>query len=78
MFTPSSPDPLLVRLSISCYRLLLGFFPARFRCEYSPHMVQIFRDSCLTTYRRTGSPGLVPLWAYTFFDWFKIMIEERF
>ncbi len=75
---PSSPDPRFVRLSITSYRLLLGFFPARFRFEYSPHMIQVFRDSCLDTYRRTGSPGLIPLWAHALFDWFKIMIEERF
>lgn len=70
-------DPGVVALSLSCYRLLLRFFPARFRREYGHQMAQVFRDCCLHTYLRSGLPGMFGLWVHTLFDWFKILIEEQ-
>jgi hypothetical protein len=68
MFKPSSSDPALVTFSALTYRLLLMFYPTRFRREYGPHMAQVFRDCCLKTYRQYGPPGMLSLWALTLFD----------
>ena len=40
-------------------------------------MAQVFRDCCLNTYRQSGPPGMLALWALTLFDWFKTVIEEQ-
>ena len=76
MFKTTS-DPGLVTLSTSTYRLLLTFYPTRFRRAYGSHMAQVFRDCCLKTYRQSGPPGMLALWALTLFDWFKTVIEEQ-
>jgi len=73
----ASPDPSIVSLSLSVYRALLAFYPPRFKREYGPHMAQVFRDSCLKTYRQAGPPGLLSLWALTLYDWFKTVLEEQ-
>lgn len=70
-------DPGMVTLSASAYRLLLLFYPTRFRQEYGLHMAQVFRDCCLRTYRHSGPRGMLSLWALTLFDWFKTVIEEQ-
>ena len=75
MFNPS--DPGLVTFSAGTYRLLLTFYPTRFRREYGPHMAQVFRDCCLKTYRQSGLPGMFALWVRTLCDWFKTVIEEQ-
>jgi hypothetical protein len=77
IFKPTPNDPGLVTLSAATYRLLLTFYPARFRREYGPHMAQVFRDCCLNTYRQSGPPGMFALWALTLFDWFKTVLEEQ-
>ncbi len=77
MFKITTPDPGLISLSTSTYQLLLTFYPNRFRREYGAHMAQVFRDCCLNTYRQSGSPGMLALWALTLFDWFKTVIEEQ-
>ena len=73
----ATSDPQLVTLSAVVYKLLLIFYPTRFRQEYGPHMAQVFRDSCLKTYCQSGMSGFVLLWALTLFDWFKTVIEEQ-
>jgi len=78
MFKITTTDPGLVSLSTNTYRLLLTFYPNRFRREYGSHMAQVFRDCCLHTYRQSGPPGMLALWALTLFDWFKTVIEEQF
>jgi len=70
-------DPRLVRYSAHIYATLLAGYPRRFRQEYGPQMAQVFRDACLQTYRRSGPPGMLGLWALTLFDWFKTVIEEQ-
>jgi hypothetical protein len=77
MLKPIPSDPDLVSLSASVYRVLLAFYPARFKRDYGPHMAQVFRDSCLKTYRQSGPPGMLSLWALTLLDWFKTVIEEQ-
>jgi hypothetical protein len=76
MLEPST-EPKLVTLSLTAYHLLLAFYPTHFRREYGPHMAQVFRDSCRRTYRQSGPPGMLGLWALTLFDWFKSVIEEQ-
>ena len=77
MFKSQPSDPGVITLSLFCYRLLLLFFPARFRREYGHHMAQVFRDCCLKTYRMTGFPGMFSLWVLTLFDFLKTVIEEN-
>jgi hypothetical protein len=73
----TSTESGLVTLSTTAYRLLLTFYPSRFRREYGPDMAQVFRDCCLKTYRQSGLPGMLSLWALTLFDWFKTVLEEQ-
>ena len=75
--TLETTDPLAIRLSIEFYGLLQKAYPAGFRREYGPQMLQVFRDCCRTAVHRSGPPGLAQLWALTLFDWFKTVIEER-
>ncbi|HJW91664.1 MAG TPA: hypothetical protein VJ436_13565 [Anaerolineales bacterium] len=63
-------DPGLVAISVAIYRLLLTFYPTRFRREYGSQMAQVFRDCCLRTYRQSGPPGMFALWAFTLFELF--------
>ena len=77
MHKPTNPDPGAVALSTATYRLLLACYPPRFRREFGPHMAQVFRDCCLKTYRQSGTPGMLALWALTLFDWFKTVIEQQ-
>lgn len=73
----SSPDPNLISLSTSLYRVLLAFYPVGFKRDYGPHMAQVFRDCCLKVYRQSGPTGMLSLWALTLFDWFKTVVEEQ-
>lgn len=77
MVKPTASYPGLVTVSTATYRLLLAFYPNRFRQEYGTHMAQVFRDCCLRTYRQSGAPGMFALWALTIFDWVKTVIEEQ-
>jgi hypothetical protein len=77
MLKPIPSDPDLVSLSAAVYRVLLAFYPARFKRDFGPHMAQVFRDSCLKTYLQSGPRGMLSLWALTLFDWFKTVIEEQ-
>ncbi|OGO37121.1 MAG: hypothetical protein A2W35_07280 [Chloroflexi bacterium RBG_16_57_11] len=54
-------DPGLVALSNVIFRLLLFAYPARFRCEYGPHLAQTFRECCLRALRQAGPPGMLRL-----------------
>jgi hypothetical protein len=74
---PTTTDPRTVKLSASLYSLLLTSYPTRFRQEYGPHMLQVFRDCCRKAYRTGGLPGMLWLWARTFFDYLQSVIEEH-
>lgn len=57
--------PRFIRLSIWLYRGLLWLYPANFRREYAPLMMQLFRDQC----RRVDSlSSLGQLWLQTLPD----------
>jgi hypothetical protein len=70
-------DSRAVNLSASLYRLFLETYPTHFRQEYGPHMLQVFRDCCRKAYRTGGLPGMLWLWALTFFDYLQSVIEEH-
>lgn len=70
-------DPQTVKLSASFYNLLLATYPARFRQEYGPHMLQVFRDCCRKANQTGGLSGMLWLWALTFFDYLQSVIEEH-
>lgn len=74
---PPSTDPQAVKLSASFYNLLLASYPTRFRQEYGPHMLQVFRDCCRKAYQNGGLPRMLWLWALTFFDYLQSVIEEH-
>jgi len=74
---PSTTDPQAVKLSASFYNLLLASYPTRFRQEYGPHMLQVFRDCCRKAYQTGGLSGMLWLWALTFFDFLQSIIEEH-
>jgi hypothetical protein len=67
----------LVSFSVRVYKMLLVAYPARFQQEYGPHMVQVFRDCCLRAFRRSGTGGLLKLWAPTSFDLLRSSLEEH-
>lgn len=73
----TSQDPSPVSFSLTLYATLLKTYPTGFRHEYGPHMAQVFRDSCLRTYRQFGSPGMLSLWTLTLLDYFKTVVEEH-
>lgn len=75
--TTTRKDPALVALSGLAYQLLLVAYPARFRGEYGPHMVQAFRDCCLRALRQGGPPGILRLWSLTLADWLKSVIDQH-
>jgi hypothetical protein len=70
-------DAQLVGLSVRGYRLLLTAYPSRFRSEYGPHMLQVFRDCSIRDYERNGSSGILRLWAFTLFDLTRSLVEEH-
>jgi hypothetical protein len=63
--------------SVRVYRALLAAYPATFRREYGPHMLQVFRDSCLRTFAERGTAGMFRLWAITLFDFLHTMFEQH-
>jgi len=74
-YKPGDPSP--VAFSISLYNVLLAAYPTGFRHEYGPHMVQVFRDYCLRSYRQDGLPGMLNLWTLILIDYIKSVVEEH-
>lgn len=70
-------DISLVSLSVKVYRLFLVAYPAKFKQEYGPHMLQVFGDYCTHVFHQNGSKGMIRLWAITLFDLFQSLIEEH-
>ena len=75
--TTQSADVALVGFSVGTYRLLLAAYPPQFRREYGPHMLQVFRDRSISTYNQSGPPGMLRLWAITFLDFTRSVVEEH-
>jgi hypothetical protein len=77
MMISSTRDCTPVALSLGLYRILLAAYPKAFRQEYGEHMQQVFRDLSLRAYQQNGPGGMLRLWAITFFDLLKSMVEEH-
>lgn len=56
------PLPNAVRVSERFYRRLVSLYPARYRREYGPPMVQLFRDLCRDAYRHSRGRGVLGVW----------------
>lgn len=69
-------DSPVIVFSVKVYQVLLAAYPAKFRQEYGPHISQVFRDCCLRAFRQNGTIGVLNLWALTFFDLVRSLIEE--
>jgi hypothetical protein len=71
--------PLASVLSASerVYRLLLFVYPAAYRREYGPPMIQAYRDLCWNSYRQRGMVGLGSLWLRLLADLFTSSIQQH-
>lgn len=69
--------PKIVTFSVHMYRLLLAAYPRSFREAYGPHMLQVFGDACLRTYKQFGVLGLFHLWNKTLLDFVQTVFEEH-
>ena len=58
----------ILTLLIRIYRLLLVLYPADFRRDYSPAMLQLFRDSLQEAWWRRGLAGMLQVGAHTLLD----------
>jgi len=67
----------LIAVSVRIYQVLLVAYPIKFQQEYGSHMLQVFRDCCLRTFRQSGTNGMVRLWAVTFFDLVQSVVSEH-
>lgn len=70
-------DPRLVAISVHIYHRLVVIYPPSFKDEYAQHMVQVFRDRSLDTYRHQGVTGMPRIWAETLIDLIKTVSEEH-
>lgn len=59
---PGSAMPLLLAVTLWAHRKLLLIQPPAFRREYGLSITQVFRQTCLDTYRSNGAPGVMRLW----------------
>lgn len=64
-------------LSEEIYGTLLVLYPAEYRHEYGPLMLQVFRDVSRDAYQRQGMLGMIFWWCRTLFDLTVTVIEER-
>ncbi len=56
------PFASILSVSARVYRLLLFVYPAAYRREYGPPMIQVYRDLCRNSYQQRGMVGLLSLW----------------
>ncbi len=76
MMKPMMQTP-LIELSEQVYRALLIFYPAEYRREYGPLMVQVFRDICRDAYRQNGAWGVLESWLPVLLDLAITAVEEH-
>ena len=74
VFAKRSP---LVVWSVWLYRLLLAAYPAAFREEYGPEMIQVFRDTMRDEHRRRGLWGLLMVWLRTLADFSVSVVRQH-
>jgi hypothetical protein len=67
----------IIAISVRFYQVLLVAYPTKFQQEYGAEMLQVFRDCCLRAFRRSGTNGMLKLWALTLFDFLHSLIEEH-
>ncbi len=67
----------LAVLSMRVYRWLLAAYPAAFRDEYGPDMIQLFHDLCRDTVKTSGAAGMATLWIRTLVDLAASVVRER-
>ena len=67
----------IIAISVKVYQMLLVAYPTKFRQEYGPHMLQVFRDYCLRTVHRSGMNGLAKLWVVTLLDLVQSIVSEH-
>jgi len=67
----------IVTTSVRVYQVLLAAYPAKFQQEYGQHMVQVFRDCSLRTFRQSGIYGMFKLWAITLMDLLSSALAEH-
>lgn len=67
----------LVEGSVRLYRLLLLAYPAPFRMEYGPAMIQLFRDTARDSFCRRGLPGLLAAWLWTLADFSTSVVRQH-
>ena len=67
----------VIAISEKVYQALLATYPTKFRKEYGPHMLQVFRDCCLRTFRQGGTNAMFRLWAVTLFDLIQSVVSEH-
>jgi len=67
----------IIAVSVRVYQALLVTYPTKFQQEYGPHMLQVFRDCCLRTFRQNGTNGMARLWAVTLFDLIQSLVSEH-
>lgn len=69
--------PPFVVWSVWLYRLLLAAYPAPFREEYGPAMLQVFRDTVRAEHRRRGLWGLLVVWLWTLVDFSVSVVRQH-
>jgi len=67
----------IIAVSVRVYQALLVAYPTKFQQEYGPHMLQLFRDCCLRSFRQNGTNGMARLWAVTLFDLIQSLVSEH-
>ena len=67
----------IVTVSVRVYQMLLVTYPTRFQQEYGSHMVQVFRDCCLRSFRQNGTNGMAMLWIVTLLDIVQSVVSEH-
>ncbi len=70
-------DSPTILLSTRIYRVLLALYPAEYRQEYGPLMLQVFRDVLRDRCRENGWAGVLLWWCATGFDLLITAFEER-
>jgi hypothetical protein len=70
-------QPLVLRVSLRVYRILLVSYPKSFQHEYAGPMLQAFGDYSRQILLRRGLPGILWWWTITLFDYLVTVVEEH-
>ena len=74
---PQLPDNPTVVRSVRLYERLLAIYPAKFRAEFGPAMVQLFRDQCRDAWNHSRGKGMALLWLRVLKDLVKTSLKEH-